>query len=130
MKLSHLTSVLSKTKPTNTGFNPKAIILSVGINDRANTPGTARINADKAIRAAQVRFPNSKIYFAQIHVSNILNKTEQNILNSLNEHLNNKYPDLVLNKLPPQSFATDRLGVHWTDDCANEIISHWISQVN
>ncbi|NET97589.1 NADAR domain-containing protein [Okeania sp. SIO1H2] len=76
MKLSDLIAMLKKFTPSPTGFHPKAIVLSVGLNDRVNAFNTIRINIDKAIRAAKATFPNSKVYFATINVSEKLKQSE------------------------------------------------------
>ena len=135
-KLSHFTEMISKHK----SGGPEAVILSVGINNRDNREVTHRQQARSMILACSKAFPNTNVYIPQINIPPEITPEQKCSLNSLNqtmEHLTNTiYPNTnikILPKLPDNLFSInpkDRYRIHWTQETANNMISHWLNNLN
>uniref|UniRef100_A0A1X7SHU7 SGNH hydrolase-type esterase domain-containing protein n=1 Tax=Amphimedon queenslandica TaxID=400682 RepID=A0A1X7SHU7_AMPQE len=108
---------------------PTTIILHVGLNNRDQIPKTSFNQAQKLIATANKTFPNSKILFTCIPISNKISKKAQQNLSTLN----NMMMESSINSatiLPPyeEEFETvDNL--HWSPETANSIYLFWIYQL-
>ena len=129
MRLASLHKVLTHFVSPLSGPFPKAVIFSVGVNDRQYAKSTTKVNLDKVMSAAQKAFPKSQIYFSALNNYNV-SSFEQANLRHFNKILQDKYQKRELTPIPDQQFKTKPDGIHWTPDTAKHILEHWLQQVN
>jgi hypothetical protein len=114
------------------GTHPEIVILSVGINDRANKPGVTTIpNLRRmAVRAGKC-FPNSVIAIPEINCSDRLPMVEQDHIMSTSKSLLDIRGIVVIPKLEESSFETNVSdNIHWTPETANKMLTHWLDHLN
>ncbi len=114
---------------------PKKVILSVGINSKANCGATNTDQIKKSINAAKKYFPNAHIYIPQINYSaTFLDKEQSNL-----EHMNKCLFEAAgktecfdtIPKLDSSVFKTeDKDPIHWTTSTANALLQHWLTHLN
>ena len=129
MRLGTLSTLFERYKPSS-GFRPRHLILAVGSNDRYNKPQTTRIHIDRILQTAHKKLPGTKIHMAQLNVSDSLPLSQHSTLHSLNSHLRAKWPDVALPPLPDDKFDVTTDGIHWTEQCANHTLDHWLDCLN
>ncbi len=109
---------------------PKNIIVSVGINDRDNAEATIQMGLSKLIKACKSKFPNSTLYLPLVSYSDNLSPRQIQSLKVLNSHFRGSGKQ-TLPQLPRDDFATDvHDDIHWTTDCANKTLHHWMVCLN
>ena len=114
------------------GTHPEIVILSVGINDRANKPGVTTIpNLRRmAVRAGKC-FPHSVIAIPNINCSDRLPMVEQDHIMSTSKSLLDIRGIVVIPKLEESSFETNVSdNIHWTPEKANKMLTHWLDHLN
>ncbi len=136
-KFIHLTSLFSEApKPQE---NPTHVILSIGINSRTNQSKTHSNQLKQLISSASKLFPNALIYIPQINYSPSLSAKERASLDSLNKLVLEMAGDTELENfgtipvLPNALFdidPEDSWQIHWTNDTAKEMVSHWLEYLN
>ena len=149
-KLVHLKNLLSPPPPHSLPpqDTPKAVILSIGMNNRTDRRPSFEPQIKTVIQNASKLFPNATIYIPLInippeippHQQTNLNKFNQLIL-TLSERLQT-FKTLpkelqtfkTLPKLPQQNFKIDprdtAYKIHWSTETANSILAHWTSNLN
>ena len=114
------------------GTHPEIVILSVGINDRANKPGVTTIpNLQRmAVRAGKC-FPHPVIAIPEINCSDRLPIVEQDHIISTSKSLLDIRGIVVIPKLDESSFETNvSENIHWTPETANKMLTHWLDHLN
>ena len=114
------------------GTHPEIVILSVGINDRANKPGVTTIpNLRRmAVRAGKC-CPHSVIAIQEINCSYRLPMVEQDYIMSTSKSLLDIRGIVVIPKLEESSFETNVSdNIHWTPEKANKMLTHWLDHLN
>ena len=114
---------------------PDHVVLSVGINDRDNSPNTHKDQMPKTIRMVTRVFPNAQLYIPLINYSSSLERKHRDSLDYLNkliEELAGSFPNVrVIPKLDPSLFLTqDDDAIHWLPKTANALQEHWLSHLN
>ena len=134
-KLRHFTDNIWKNSQPQ--LSPQHVILSVGINNRNNMPSTHRDQLKRVVSLAQKTYPNAQIYIPQINYASNLEKEERASLDSLNSLLmelsgsNKKFH--TISKLSPNLFTIgpkDPYKIHWTNNTAESMLTHWIRCLN
>lgn len=128
----HLANIFDEApKPRET---PSAIILSIGINSRDNKLKTHRDQLKRLALTSSRLFPNAEIYIPQINYSHHLSDKQKASLDSINTialEIAGTYEQLsTLPTLPRNLFETGTDNIHWTNDTANGLISHWLGHLN
>ena len=114
------------------GTHLEIVILSVGINDRANKPGVTTIpNLRRmAVRAGKC-FPHSVIAIPEINCSDRLPMVEQDHIMSTSKSLLDIRGIVVIPKLEKSSFETNVSdNIHWTPETAKKMLTHWLDHLN
>ena len=131
-QIRHIKKLVDEYKGTQ---SPKHMIVSIGINNRANNPKSTLITElRKMVSSLKNKFPHSKIYIPEINIPSRILKLHQDNLKALNHALRNLNKDI--NIIPPLADSkfhispTDNTGIHWTNATANEFIKHCIMHLN
>lgn len=145
-KLKHFQNLLSPSlSPQDT---PKAVILSIGMNNRTGRRPNFEPELKSVIQNASKFFPNASIHIPLINIPPELAPHQQTNLNEFNRLLLALSKQLTtfgtlpkelqtfktLPKLPQKDFKIDprdtAYKVHWSEETANAILSHWTSNLN
>ena len=105
----HLYSIISKYAHPN--YQPKNIILSVGINNCNQNPTASSVpSLKKLLSKTTLTFPQVKVYMATINFSPKLTKNQQLNLQALNSAINSS-PNCALPflHLTQDSFSQDQI---------------------
>lgn len=134
-KLVHFTEMFSREQPQQD--SPENIILSVGINNRDNVRSTHQKQVRELLKAASKKFPTSNIFLAKLNIPPKLTTKQTQSLELLNEVLVEevrKFPKCqTLPGISNEKFQinpSDRYNIHWTEETANSILSHWLECLN
>ena len=134
--IKHLAQLMDpKFSPQNT---PKAVVLSVGINNRQNHPQTFQTQLKNMINNAKAFFPNASIHIPLINIPPEIPEQEQaniNALNTLLQSISSNHDTFkTIPTLPQEGFQIDPKDklhkIHWTEDTANSLITHWTAHLN
>ena len=131
-KIIHLLAILDKADKKRK-LEPEHVILSVGMNDRSNSPHATTIpNFNKLLAKAKLVFPNSKIHVPQITFSDQLHQYECSHLHEVNKFIAKiSAPVTALPKLPGMvGLRTPKDPVHYNKTTANKILRHWLLHLN
>lgn len=105
------------------------VVLSFGINSRANRPKETTIKSlQAAIRATKNKFPYAQYWIVLVNFSSTLDEREKQNLLVLNGHVHRNMNYIPL--LPDEKFETESDGVHWTAGTARAMWAHWIECLN
>ncbi len=117
--------------------SPRQVIIAMGINDTSTRwPHNTLTNAVKRmVTMAKRKYPQSRVYMAEINYSHTLEAPRQDIADAINQSLNQCTTGTckVLKALPSSKISispTDTYGVHWTKESANAVLAHWASSLN
>ena len=145
-KLIHFQNLLSPNLPKQN--IPKAVILSIGMNNRTNRHPTFEPQLKSVIQNASKFFPNADIYVPLINIPPELPPHHQSNLDEFNRSFltlakqSQTFKTLpkelqtfkTLPKLPQKDFKIDprdtAYKIHWSTETANAILSHWTSHLN
>lgn len=130
-KIRNLEQMMMHPAETD-GTHPEIVILSVGINDRANKPSVTTIpNLRRMAARAGKCFPHSIIAIPEINFSDRLPLVEQEYIMRTSESLLDIKGIVVIPKLEESSFKTDTSdNIHWTPETANKMLTHWLCHLN
>ena len=122
----HFLQAIHRTPPQP---HIKHLIISIGINNRELHPEkTTNKQLNLIYQKACTVFPNAQIHIPLIHFSTQLPLTDQANLTKVNNFITSHYDHLTT--IPPQHFHTQGDGIHWTQETARRILTHWITQLN
>ena len=124
----HMQGLLKDRTTTMEGLVVEKLILSFGINSRANAKETTIKNTQGALRAARERFPSADIRIQQVNFVKTLPPAEQDNLRIFNEHLERNMPYIPL--LPESQFRTVADQIHWTAETGKAFFDHWLVTLN
>ena len=112
--------------------HPEIVILSVGINDRANKPGVTTIPNLRRMAVRAGKFSsNSVIAIPEINYSDRLPVVEQDHITGTSKSLLDIRGIVVIPKLEESSFETNVSdNIHITPETANKMITHWLDHLN
>lgn len=102
------------------------VVFSVGINNRDIKPATAIDNFRRLRKAANRLFPAAEIWFCEINYSAKLKTLEKDTLDRINQAIRNSNTTNHIRRLPAQ-IQVVRDNIHWTEECANQLLAHWLS---
>ena len=125
-KFYHANNILAKM--TAPALHVKRVVLSFGLNNRADQTDTSTRQALDMFNKACVAFPHGSIRVPLINASAGLPRPERDTISSLNEFLKSTIPTVPL--LPADRFVTEEDHVHWTAATASNIHKHWINYLN
>ena len=115
---------------------PRRVVIAMGIND-SNGHGTALDVIKQEIRAtaalAKSRFPHSQIIMAEINHSKMMEATSKARTLELNKTIKALSGVKTIAKMNCNRITIekkDRFKVHWSEATANNIIRHWIDNLN
>ena len=120
----HMQELLKDRTTTMEGLVVEKLILSFGINSRANAKETTIKSTQGALRAARERFPAADIRIQQVNFMKTLPPAEQDNLRIFNEHLERNMPYIPL--LPESQFRTVADQIHWTAETGKAFFDHWL----
>ena len=113
---------------------PDHVVLSVGINDRGNSPNTHKDQMKKAISMVTKTFPNACVHIPLINYSSSLVEEHRHSLDSLNQIIQELAGSSknvqTIPKIDPSLFSTTQDGIHWSNNTANALQEHWLSHLN
>ena len=126
-KLTHATAMLKKLQSANSRkyTNLKAIVLSIGINNRGFQRDTLQSENNKLMKAAEA-LP-WRVFSMGVSVPNTLPREEQELMDHLNKHTlarrgGNFIPPLPGNKTKVS--PSDSMGIHFDQVTQNEVDLH------
>ena len=129
----HMTEVLRKLPIQD---EPRRVVIAMGIND-SNSRTTSLDVIKQEIQAtatlAKSRFPHSQIYMAEINHSKMMEPTSKARTLDLNKTIRGLSGVKTIAKMNCNRISidkNDRYKVHWTEATANNIIRHWIDNLN
>lgn len=124
----HAEALLRKTVPPQ-GLVVEKVVLSFGINSRANKPKETTVkNVQAAVRAARTRFPYAEIWVPQINFSENLPAEDKSNLQVLNDYIYRNRVHIPL--LDEDLFHTEEDDIHWTAETGEAMFQHWTSFLN
>ena len=141
LKLDTLLKILKAFKYgkscENPGQKPAHLIIMAGINDMRLCRSTNKQNICKIYQAAKDAFPDTKISFCQIPMSQSdkhFSDLERDIIDDLNREIaafcENKHLNCIP-KLNEEDFEVDPEDhIHWTPTCADKTIKHIFDHLN
>lgn len=107
----------------------ETLILAFGINHRGQKQKeTAVKQLQRAIKTTKERFPRAAIWIPLINYSKHLKREEKDSLSGLNTHIKRNMP--YLPPLPDDKFEVGEDHIHWTANCAKEMLDHWCKHLN
>ena len=114
---------------TAQGLTVEKVVLSFGINCRANKPKETTVkNLQAAVRVTKSKFPYAEIYVPLLNFSGALPAQEKDNLRVLNEYIQRNQAFIPL--LPEGDFETGDDLIHWTLDTARAMFNHWMTHLN
>ena len=127
--IDHLHSIFSKYAHPN--YQPKNIILSVGINNRNQNPSASSVpSLKKLLSKTALTFPQAKVYMATINFSPKLTKNQQLNLQALNSAINSSPHCTAIPPLDSRLFLTGPDNIHWSRSTALAFRTHWVQHLN
>lgn len=116
----------------NPGMKPSKLVISVGLNDRGLVPSTNSVTLRKVVNEAKRMFPGTKIFLAQIQFSKNLAQHEQKCLSALNDEMKIVASGNVsyIPAYPSSKFTVVKDNIHWTENCANATMNHFLKHLN
>ena len=118
-QIGHINTVLNKMIGPQVENYPECVILSVGINDMNNSPGSTTIPAmRKLTQKANKQFPRSRI---AIPIA---------IPIAINDSLVRLRNISIIPELDQKLFRTIPGDIHWTADTADTLLNHWLCHLN
>jgi hypothetical protein len=116
---------------------PEVIILSVGINNRSNRESTHIKQVKDLLTTCTEKFPSSHIILPQINIPPKVPPYQKLSLHSLNNAISQTVRSLknckTLPTLPEENYQInpkDTMHIHWSENTANQMISHWLNHLN
>ena len=106
----------------------KHVILSVGINNRDSKSSTAVDNLRRLRTAANRLFPAAEIYLCEINYSAKLRTIQKDNLDRINDAIRTNRTCNHIPRMPAQ-IRCERDPIHWTEDSANQLLVHWLSNL-
>ena len=122
-KFYHANNILAKM--TAPAWHVKRVVLSFGLNNRADQTDTSTRQALDMFNKACVAFPHGSIRVPLINASAGLPRPERDTISSLNEFLKPPIPPTP--RLPPHRFATEQAHAHHTAATAPTPDTHAIN---
>ena len=114
----------------------KKLILNFGINDRETKTSLMKTKLSELISLLQISFPSATICIADLQWSPRLPKSEISALNLISvelKRLEDQKKIQVIPRLSDDKFSihsNDKFGIHWTKECANNMLEHWLDHLN
>ena len=139
LKLAQMEIILKSfqfgPKSTSPGQQPSHVVFVVGINNRGLASTTNDVELKKMINEAKRQFPNAKISIYQQPFDKKLPSNEVSTLRTFNDAIEKQCKNLNLNcipEIPAPKFAVvgGHDHIHWTEDCANATVEHFLEHLN
>ena len=110
---------------------PKWVILSIGINDRENNAILTSIPKLRkmAAKANQI-FPQAIVAIPEINIADHLSDRGKRLIKQLNDSLHEMPNVLVIPQIDANLFTTTFNDIHWTQNTANTLLTHWLTHLN
>lgn len=127
-KLYHMYEILKKLQPNH---QAREVVLLIGLNNCLERllPKTVEKQLSLLASLAKQTFPKATIRFPVINFSTELQLEQQQRLKKFNDLIRSKCN--FLTEINPSSFHVEtRDQIHWTSTTAEEILNHWLSQLN
>ena len=104
---------------------PRFLILSIGINDATNRQPHLQNNIGSILKHLPHQFNQTKVFFVELQVS----PSQPPLVHDKAGQINRSVPvDMHLIPGLP-CFETGRDNVHWTPQCANSLVLHWLNHI-
>ena len=130
-QIGHINTVLNKMIGPQVENYPECVILSVGINDMNNSPGSTTIPAmRKLAQKANKQFPRSRIAIPRINCPAHLSKSQKANIKAINDSLVRLRNISIIPELDQKLFRTIPGDIHWTADTADTLLNHWLCHLN
>lgn len=121
----HAEALLARTTVSK---DVERVILSFGINSKYQKETTTAPELKKAIKMAEIAFPEARILVPIVNHHRDLSTIERNNLADLNSHIV-CHPDSIP-QLSKKLFDTEGDLVHWTEQTAQHMFDHWVAHLN
>ena len=115
----------------------KELILNFGINERQTKIVTMKKRLSGFISLVQTLFPSAKIFMADLQWSPLLPESETSALSHISVELKRleeqKKIHKIIHRLADDKFVIDkkdRTNIHWSTQCANNMLEHWLDSLN
>ena len=115
----------------------KNVILNFGINERKTETSEMKKRLSTLISQIHSTFPSARIFMADPQWSPLLPEIEISALSHISVEIKRLEAKgdiyMTLPKLPNEKFVIDpkdRSKIHWTHECANEILDSWLEILN
>jgi len=134
-RLAHMQEMLHAA-PVHTETFPRRVIIAMGINDANRGRFPKPLISQQLSRVAQLakaRFPNARVYMAQTNYSAKLAEQAAENTRSINRLVTQLQGVRYLSHIPVGQVeieTRDKMGVHWSADTANQIVNHWVRNLN
>ena len=114
---------------------PRDFIISVGINDRANASSTIRTCINKMYYSCRRKFPNSRVCMPEVNCDQRLPGANHETIRDVNSSIKARFGmDCTIPLLSSSMFNTcageKYPFIHWTEQCANAMLKHWLVCLN
>jgi hypothetical protein len=129
-KITHMRHLLTKLEH-HPSKEPKWVIISIGINDRENNViSTSLPNLRKMAAKANQIFPLAVVAIPEINIPDHLSDRVKHNIKQLNDSLHEMPNVLVIPQIDPKLFTTTFNDIHWTQNTANKLLTHWLTHLN
>ena len=127
-RIKHIKKLIERYP--NTGFQPKRILLSVGINDKQSESETVERDCSELVNAIQKKFPKCEIAYGELNYCKNLPYKYQETIIALNKYIRS-HPGIT--NVPPidgRKFYVNNDMIHWTRKTADALITWWLDRLN
>lgn len=138
-KIQHLDKLFQRTKVHTVHRQVDKVIMSIGINDRANNVrATTFPSFRRACNGARALFPNAQVFFVLPNWDTALKSDVQGNLAEFKKMVAQDKTGIVhlIPAIPLSQFLVNygndgrSDGIHWTPETANRLLTHWLRFVN
>ncbi len=133
MRLEHTIKILkeyhSRNQSDQSRVQPSTVIMSVGINDRRTPTSEFKDLIESLLNSSHQAFPDARLYMPLVNANSNLSDSVIQTIESLNGILELGLKERTIPLYSSESFRTARDKIHWTEDCANGMVHHWLTYV-
>ena len=130
-QIRHFLNIMSHFNKS--GSTPETLILHVGTNNRSQPASSSHLEFLKLVNSVKAIFPRTKICITPLTISDRLRRNsplEAKNMSDFNFLLRTKTPGVCVIRQYPDRIFTHNDSIHWTENTANNIIQHWLSELS